>query len=310
MPLFPDNGRSAALIVIAVSALIGCGADTLPDADVAPGDIIDEASDDAAVVTGGSIAMLIYNVAGLPMEIAEVNGTNPIVNMPKIAPLLNPYELVLVQEDFWYHADLEAGTTHPYKSDPMWDPPDWDRMGDGLNQFSQTAFSPVVRVAWEVCNGLVDSGSDCMTNKGFTFARHQLAADVFVDVYNLHMDASGGPEDIAARKTQSVQLAEFINANSHGNAILLGGDTNLKASRADDGVTLDDFLAATGLTDVCRFLECGDERIDRVMFRGSDELELTPVDWSIPQEFVDAGGAQLSDHLPVLALIEWKVVAD
>lgn len=317
MNMVQNGGLHAAFLIVAASALIGCDATPLPDADDAPGDIGHDAAlgddipaaDDSQVVTEGSIAMLIYNVAGLPMEIAEANGTNPIVNMPKIAPLLNPYDLVLVQEDFWYHDDLEAGTTHPYKSDPMWDPPDWDRMGDGLNQFSRTAFSPVMRVAWEVCNGLVDSGSDCLTNKGFTFTRHQLAADVSVDVYNLHMDASGQPEDIAARQAQAVQLADFINANSAGNAVLLGGDTNLKASRPDDGVALDDFLAATGLNDVCRFLECGDERIDRVMFRSSDYIEIVPREWSIPPEFVDSAGAQLSDHLPVFARIGWKLVS-
>jgi len=147
-----------------------------------------------------------------------------------------------------------------------------------------------------------------MTTKGFLYARLEVEPGIAIDVYNLHMDASGSEEDIAARRAQSAQLASFIALNSEGVAVLLAGDTNLKATRPEDLQTLDDFLAATGLVDSCRFLECGDERIDRIMFRSCPDLELEPVEWSIPEEFVDADGNQLSDHLPVLARVAWRVL--
>jgi len=291
-------------------------ADTI-DADGDTPDSIDDAFDavqdtfsfpDAPVATEGRIEMLIYNVAGMPMEIAELNGTNPIVNMPIIAPMLNQYRTVLVQEDFWYHADLDAGTTHPFKSDPMWETPDWDRFGDGLNTFADMPFTPVTRVGWETCNGYLDSGSDCMTTKGFTWARHQLARDVYIDVYDLHLDAGGDAADIQARQAQARQLADFIVAASEGSAVIIGGDTNLRQSRVDDMAILDELLAATGLQDSCRYLSCGDERIDRIMFRSSAALQITPLAWSVPTEFVDADGTPLSDHEPVFVQFAWQTL--
>jgi hypothetical protein len=260
---------------------------------------------DAAVATEGQIRMLIYNVAGLPMELSDVN---PIVHMPMIAPKLNDYEMVLVQEDFWYHADLEAGTTHLYKSDPMWAIPDWDNFGDGLNTFSNIPFEPVTRVGWEQCNGLLDQGSDCMTTKGFTWTRHQLARGVFIDVYNLHMDAGGSDEDKAARQAQAIQLAAFITTHSEGAAILLGGDTNMRRSRPGDDTTLDNFLGATGLTESCEILSCGVDGLDRIMVRSSATVILAPLEWSIPSGFVDDEGVALSDHEPVFNLISWHVL--
>jgi hypothetical protein len=40
------------------------------------------------------LSVLTYNVAGLP---AEVSGSDPVANHPQISPLLNGYDLVLVQ---------------------------------------------------------------------------------------------------------------------------------------------------------------------------------------------------------------------
>ena len=49
----------------------------------------------------GSFTMLTYNVAGLPDGLND--DQNPEVNIPQMAPHLNPYDLVVVQEDFSYH---------------------------------------------------------------------------------------------------------------------------------------------------------------------------------------------------------------
>jgi endonuclease/exonuclease/phosphatase family metal-dependent hydrolase len=252
---------------------------------------------------GGEVLVLTYNVAGLQ---EELSGSDPVENIPRISPKLNDFDLVLVQEDFWYHADLAADDAHPYRSEPMWDQPAWDRMGDGLNRFSVFPFGPLTRVNWEVCNGYFDSGADCMTSKGFSVARHELAPGIEVDVYNLHMDAGGGDEDIAARVAEAEQLAAFIDEHSDGVAVLVAGDTNLKATRPEDMETLATFLAATGLTDSCRALDCKDERIDRVLFRSSNAVRLEPVTWGIPPGFTDDAGEQLSDHQPVAVTLAWR----
>ncbi|MBW1870754.1 MAG: hypothetical protein JRJ19_01740 [Deltaproteobacteria bacterium] len=127
---------------------------------------------------------MIYNVAGLP---EGLSGSNPVVNIPQISPLLNSYDLVLAQEDFWYHAELASQASHPYQSEPMWEEPTFENMGDGLNRFSIFPFSEHRRETWEVCYGITDNGADCMTTKGFSAARHELREGVYVDVYNLHM---------------------------------------------------------------------------------------------------------------------------
>ena len=58
----------------------------------------------------GEFLALTYNVAGLP---EPLSGSQPSVNIPQISPLLNSYDLVLVQEDFWYHNELKAQINHP-----------------------------------------------------------------------------------------------------------------------------------------------------------------------------------------------------
>ncbi len=250
----------------------------------------------------GELTVLTYNVAGLPQGLS---GSKPVENMPQIGPKLNAYDLVLVQEDFWYHGDLDAAAEHPYRSEPMWEQPDFGEMGDGLNRFSEPPFEGHVRVAWEQCNGYFDSGGDCMTTKGFAMARHTLAQGIQVDVYNLHMDASGSEGDFAARTAQVAQLTAYIHEHSPNRAVLVAGDTNLKATRPQDLQILAKLLAETGLADACQTLDCGDERLDRVLLRGSDTLDLEALAWSLPEGFVDADGEPLSDHLPVAVTIGW-----
>ena len=267
------------------------------------GDLGIDAADEVGPVVG-EFRMLTYNVAGLP---AWLSGSDPVVNIPLMSPLLNAYDLVLVQEDFWYHSELTADITHVHRSEPAVANPTLTDMGDGLNRFSNLAFDPVTRVTWEQCNGLVDCGSDCMTEKGFSVARVYLAEGVSLNVYNIHMDASDCDADFEAREVQRQQLVADIAARSAGEAVIVTGDTNLKIKRPRDVVMLDQLLADTGFEIACRVLLCADETHDRVMFRSSPELTLTPTSWDHPAEFVDADGNDLSDHKPVMVQFSWEV---
>ena len=246
---------------------------------------------------------LTYNVAGLPEPLSS---SQPLVNTPQISPLLNSYDLVLVQEDFWYHEELTADAEHPYESEPMWEEPDLRHMGDGLNRFSAFALGALTRITWIECSGFLNCSNDCLTTKGFSVSEVELADGIAVDVYNLHMDAGSCDGDVAARRVQTEQLVEEINTRSSGKAVIVAGDTNLKVSRPDDVVSLDFLLLETGLYDACRFLECGNEMIDRIMFRSSDSVSLTPLSWELPPEFVDAEGIDLSDHVPVAVRFSWE----
>ena len=263
------------------------------------GDSGDDDSSTGAMVgpDEGTLRVLTYNVAGLP---DLISGSDPLVNTPLISPLLNDFELVLVQEDFSYHAELSADAEHPYQSTPG----GGGTLGDGLNRFSDSAFSDFERAGWEQCNGLFDSGSDCLTEKGFSVGLHELGPDATVDVYNLHMDAGGSQGDIEARQAQIQQLLETIALRSDGRALIVAGDTNMDEEDEADFVTL---LEGAGLVDACRELGCGEEyRIDRIMLRSSDAVELVPTVWLVDDAFVDGNGDALSDHEAVVVELEWS----
>ena len=136
-------------------------------------------------------------------------------------------------------------------------------------------------------------------------ATHELAPGVTVDVYNLHMDAGSCPGDLEARSTQTDQLLAEILSRSPGRAVIVAGDTNSRPER-DEG--LQRLLDEAGLVEACRAVGCGDDRIDRVMLRGSERVSLEVESWSLPPEFVDDTGEDLSDHVPVLVRLKWTAI--
>lgn len=271
------------------SAAAGSGSSTAPTAT-------------QTVLASGALEALTYNVAGLPQGISS---SDPVRNTPHISPKLNAYELVLVQEDFWYHAQLERDARHTYRSAPL--TTHTTLVNDGLNTFSSTPFGDFTRVRWNVFHGIWSHGNDGLSSKGFTAARHELHPGVTIDVYDLHADAGGDQGDIDARKHQFAQLAQFMATWSAGRAVLVGGDTNLKHTRPEDMQTLADFMGTCGLQDAARTLG-GPESIDRWMYRSSPELEVTPVLWRFADEMVDAQGGPLSDHEAVHVRFEWRWV--
>jgi hypothetical protein len=274
-----------------------------------------------------TLSVLTYNVAGLPEGLSS---SSPEVNTVQISPRLNAFELVAVQEDFGFHDELISEITHPYvtvkdtRNAPILIELGLDfGLGDGLNTLSFSPFGSFSRWTWRRCFGDFTNGSDCLAVKGFTFARHKLGHGVFVDVYNLHADAGGAPEDLEARRSQMRQLARFIQARSQSHAVIVLGDTNSRYTRAGD--ILPELLAATGLSDVWIELErggdvpavgpalsdcaadaagAGCERVDKIFYRSGDTVTITPLAHDVPIDWVDAEGVQLSDHFPVSALFD------
>ncbi len=254
----------------------------------------------AAPILAGSLDVLSYNVAGLP---AFLSKSAPETNTRLISPLLNGYTLVLVQEDFWYHADLDAGAAHPHRTTTA--TPQVGMMNDGLNVFSAFPFSYVDRNIWVACNGVWDAGSDCLADKGFLRIRLEPAPGLEIDVYDLHGDAGRDPLDALARERQYAQLRDHILAFSGGRALIVAGDFNLRGFDPADEPILQTLMAATGLGDSCRTLGCGDDRIDRVLYRSGTGVTIVPALWRLAPEFKDAAGAELSDHKPVHVRLDW-----
>jgi endonuclease/exonuclease/phosphatase family metal-dependent hydrolase len=249
---------------------------------------------------GGSFELVTYNIAGLP---EGISGSRPLANLPRIGELLNRFDIALVQEDFAYPLELRRAVRHPHASAPFVRAGRFD-FGDGLSQFSRLPFSDLRREAWSSCHGIVDSFFDCLTPKGYSMSRQSLAPGVFVHLYNLHMDAGWSAEDRAAREAQVEQLIGAIARESSGHALIVGGDTNLLRR---DRALLQHLLAETGLSDVCAETRCREPwRVDRVLYRGSSELRLSPRRWRIASEFVDEALRPLSDHLAVAVQFDWR----
>jgi hypothetical protein len=284
-------------------------------------------------VTSGTIKALTYNVAGLPPGMSK---TKPIQSMLRIGPILNDYDLVLVQEDFLFHRLLTIGARHDHQSEPQ---PlsgivsrDFLRRvrglslsviddvsgflgesrltNDGLNPFSNFPFTDFERHPWIACHGLTLAANDCLAPKGFTYARHEIAPGVVVDVYNVHGDAGRSPEDEAARRAEFQQLADFIKERSAGLPVIIAGDTNLQAIEPADEATLQEFMAATGVAIAARTLGQVLNRttdVDRFFYRGSDSVSLTPTLREEAGEFFHGRGNPMSDHPAIRVDFSWKI---
>jgi len=202
-------------------------------------------------------------------------------------------------------------------------------LGDGLTRMSRFPFGTVQRVPWRHCSGFVGHGSDCLAPKGFSLARHELRPGVFLDVYNWHADAKDASRDRDARRAQVWQLIRFILDHSAGHAVLLMGDSNSRYTRPGD--ILPELLHRTGLRDVWLDLTRGGalpslghklaacdpetastgrcELVDKIFYRGSDQLELVPLRYAVEgRRFEDAQGRPLSDHEPVSAVFSFRIL--
>jgi hypothetical protein len=324
----------AGLVAALLGGLVGCSSDDEGRAQGQDGDVDDSVA--SAEGESGELSVLAYNVAGLPQEVSQ---EQPTEHIPLISPLLADFDVVLTQEDFdwWtsgldgfdfaqYHEQLRAdagfahGTVqHPGPEAVGIDPAERPllNVGDGIGILSDLPFTDEVVVPWEGCFGGVTGpgAADCLAMKGFRVVTVQLADGAEVDVYSLHAEAGGGPEDQALQVDDFVQLADFVEEHSAGRAVILGGDTNLHTETehedsADgaDIVIWDDFLAATGLTDACTATGCDDEtRIDKIAYRngGGVELEATSHEF-LAEQFVDADGEALSDHEPLAVDFTWR----
>jgi hypothetical protein len=263
---------------------------------------------------------LTYNVAGLP---EPLSGSEPATNTPLISPLLNGYDLVLVQEDWvdpdppvppfdFYHDDLISAVDFPHLSTPAPPPLGSDLrrpealVADGLNFLSRFPLGPVTREMWTACFGGLDTSdggaADCASQKGFAMTRVEVAPGVEIDVYNLHAEAGSTPADVEHSAADFEQLAEFIREHSVRRAVIVGGDFNLHTDEEPDATVFEEFLDAARLTDVCEVVDCGDDadQIDKFVYRSAGGVEIEAVKHRfVRRRFERDDGEPLSDHDPL-----------
>ncbi|MDB5227984.1 MAG: Endonuclease/Exonuclease/phosphatase family protein [Bacteroidota bacterium] len=264
----------------------------------------------------GTFTAMTYNIAGLP---EPISGSHPAINTPLIAKLLNDYDVVNVQEDFNYDQLLRANDRHPFKSK-------YEAkvsFGDGLNLLSNFPFTDFVRTQWTKCEG-----TDCLTPKGFTYSRLNIAGDVFIDLYDVHCDAGSTPEGYAARKSNILQLVAYIDAHSQGHAVIIMGDTNTEYTETQENPRE---ILNRGFKDVWvelirhgilptqndSSLDCGNlvtnevdcEELDKIFYRSNDEVKLTALEYAIPgDKFLDVRREWLSDHRPVFTKFQFDIL--
>lgn len=275
----------------------------------------------AATGASGTLNVLSYNVAGLPEALSSAP-TPRDTSTTAIGQRLGPYDLVHVQEDFNYHANLYAAdTTHAYRTPTS----GGAGIGSGLNTLSKSPYDvdDFERVKWNSCQ--FDSG-DCLTPKGFTFMRLRLSEGTYVDVYNVHTNAGTSSGDLASRADNLNQLTAFIRSHSNGNAVVVMGDTNTRYTRVGD--TIASFAASNGLTDAWVKLERGGvappagdpalacdpaaptdtcEVVDKILYRSSRFITLDATYYHNQHAaFLDSSGAMLSDHDPINVSFSWS----
>jgi hypothetical protein len=145
--------------------------------------------------------------------------------------------------------------------------------------------------------------------KGFMVATIQAGSRSF-DLYDVHGEAGGAPEDQLLQEQQYDDLAAFIERHSAGRAVVVVGDTNLRTdpSHPESGGGADAriwerFTSRLGLEDACTpAVGCTDaDRIDRVAVRGGSGAQVCVDGYDVPvARFTDEDGAPLSDHDPVV----------
>lgn len=256
-------------------------------------------------------AIVSYNVHGLPAWIAR---DDPEARMPAIGHLLAPYDVALVQEDWSHHALLSAAAGHATQLGG--NGPRAQLLaafsffcggcGSGLDVFAALPRERVLDVAavpYDLCADWLFGANDCWATKGFLFARLRLASGAEVDVYDTHLEAGDGEDDLAVRELQLQKLRGFVTDRSAGRPVILGGDLNLPYDDARQQAIVKSFASALGLRDAgARPDDTSrwEKRLDWILYRDGAGVSLTLLSTGEERAFV-RDGAPLSDHPAVFA---------
>lgn len=268
--------NAPALAVLLVPTLSACLARAVT---VAP--IAQEARE--AALSTDVLDVLSFNVAGLPSCVAKVDGRE---THPLIGQAVADFDLVLLQEDFWYHELIEA--PQPWQVRPRRG--ELFRLGDGLARFAWMPLGEVEHVPWRTAHGWFNAYHDKLAWKGFSVGSLSVGEGASIRVYNVHFDAGGAKGDRDAREAQREQLiADILERWSADEALIVAGDFNTGRGG------LDDLRVRTGLED------SGVGGIDRILFRSGARVALRPSPDSTRPEPDLERLRGLSDHRAVWA---------
>ena len=255
----------------------------------------------------GVLRVLTYNVHGLP---SLITGDDTVGRIGSIGPLLEEFPLIGLQEDFTPegHEVLMEAVSHDVR--PWFDATLEGRFyGSGLTLLSRAEQVGYHEQHYSDCHGVVDGASDCLASKGVQRVRLRLGPDAEIDVYNTHIEAGNGKSDEAVRGVQVSEVIQLIEAQSAGMALVLMGDFNLSGSDEVDAALTEKLLRDAGLQTLCDAVACGDPgRIDKILFRSGERVQLEARAWSVEERFVDEAGTALSDHEAIGGELHWSRV--
>ena len=267
-------------------------------------------TDLSSVSEDGNFSTITYNVHGLP---SQITGDDTPKRMEQIAPKLQDYDFIALQEDFDDANHQLLIQNNYFKTVRRFNEILEDKFyGSGLSFLAVNKMDipeSYTEIHYESCYGEFSNSSDCLASKGFQKIRFALSEDCFIDFYNTHLEAGGGIEDHEVRVLQVHMLINTIQ-QSDGNTIpILMGDINLRPSDDMDIDLWNTLLEEGDFTDSCEATSCSEiDHIDRILYWPTNQNQTCIVqanDWYNEQHFVDNTGVPLSDHPPIRVDFSW-----
>lgn len=292
------------------------------------------------------IKVITYNIDGLPEKLdlndlpwilkpiawiyKLLRGTTLItindgINHNKeISEYLKQGDIIGVQEDFCYHNELLSSlkkyNTGTYKegfnlsklfsSIKLF--PYLRFKSDGINIFTNWTINKEKIISWKKSYGYFGNANDKLTSKGFRY--YNISKDgIYIDVYIVHMDAdfykgnySKIRKDVEARKSQLIQLCNYILNNYSLNPIIIMGDTNSYYKYEWDSINIQKYLInpieRKSELQICEALPSNFSDCDRIFYINNiySKNKLILEDCYFDLE------VSLSDHKPLVATFNIK----
>lgn len=204
-----------------------------------------------AGMRGQPFTVATLNVDGLPQTIVgfPLNNDGPGARgTPRASQYLanKGYDIIGVQEDFYYHDELTRYLDNPYH----WGMVQHFNMGnlpwfhldgltfdtDGLCQFwkKHHLLQGEDAVKWNDAYGRTDHANDALCNKGFRRLELKMDGGRQIVIYNMHMDASDDADELSgadlpdkmARWNQWRQLRNYVLPRLDDRPVIVMGDMN------------------------------------------------------------------------------------
>jgi endonuclease/exonuclease/phosphatase family metal-dependent hydrolase len=257
-------------------------------------------------------SVIAYNVQARP--VFDKTGAK----FDAMSPLLNPYDIVALQECFKNYKDLWEGTTHPARIYHNTRRHPFKLVNSGLSILGRFPLDGVESMHFSADG----DGQNWPANKGILMARFR-AGGMPLDVYTTHFAAGRKDRSMRDKPIQTREAIEFVEKHSPpDHAVIFLGDFNMKTLPEKDRMSAAEIdaakkdlsglnreqcfqvlKAALDLNDVMD--ELHDEILsipDHILYRSGTTARLTPTRFQFDgEEFYFENREPLSDHEPLIA---------